>query len=531
MVIKQFPVRWLALISILLSSCTYLKYSSIQAEYARIQNASPSQITLKHMLDRDSFFVVGKTVDSLGKSQENPMAIAAFSSKFSLNERVDTMYLSRSETHFGLNLPAGNYQLIVVRDDNRDGVFSSNETIGSQSITLNLQSHPQKIASKIHIELTQPNAQLNFDSFPVLESSSQQHSLYFPTGAIRELTEAIFDKNIATLGMYDPASFLEHAPTTFFALEEDQVHKIPVIFVHGIDSSPRAFDTIISQLDRNRYKPWFFYYPSGGDLDQLADLFYNVFLSGKVISLDDMPIIVVAHSMGGLVVRQSINQYSGDLSENKLKLFFSIASPLGGHPDAKSGVDNGLIVLPAWRDLDPSSPFINNLYSKPLPRNIDHHLFYAYHNSDSLKLGENSDGVVPLSSQLHPIAQRQSKRQMGFKNSHIGILESQKMIDNLFETMATLEGLFPEDHMKLLVNAGLDISLDESYDPKTKHLLSYAGKYIVKLIRGEIPTIHVHQDRFLAVVRGELKASSQLERDFVRLIKVYPHIFKIGPPS
>lgn len=66
----------------------------------------------------------------------------------------------------------------------------------------------------------------------------------------------------------------------FYALEEDEAHKIPVVFVHGIGDSARAFEPIISQLDRDRYKPWFFYYPSGGDLDQLAGLFYNLFLSG-----------------------------------------------------------------------------------------------------------------------------------------------------------------------------------------------------------------------------------------------------------
>jgi uncharacterized alpha/beta hydrolase family protein len=531
MVLKHSPVRWLVLVSMLLSSCTYLKYSSIQAEYARIQNASPSQMTLKHMLDRDTFFVVGKTVDSLGKSQKEPMAVAAFSNKFSLNERVDTMYLNRSGTHFGLNLPAGEFQLIVVRDTNHDGIFTSDEVIGEQSITLNLESHPQKIVSQVEIDLTQSKTHISFDSFPVKDSEVEQPSLYFPNGAIRKLTDPIFDKNIATLGMYDPASFLEHAPTTFFALEEDQVHKIPVIFVHGIDDSPRAFETIISQLDRNRYKPWFFYYPSGGDLNQLAELFYNVFLSGKVISLSDMPLIVVAHSMGGLVVRESINQYLGDHYENKLKLFVSIASPLGGHPDAKSGVENGLIVLPAWRDLDPSSQFIQNLYRRQLPTDLEHHLFYAYHNSDTLKLGENSDGVVPLSSQLHQIAQRQSNLQIGFKNNHTDILESQVMIDQLLETMSTITSIFPEDHMKMLENAGLDLALDDSYDPRTKHLLSYAGKYIAKLISGEIPTIHPHQDIFLEAVLGKRKPATTIEKDFVKLVAAYPHIFTVGPDS
>lgn len=240
-----------------------------------------------------------------------------------------------------------------------------------------------------------------------------------------------------------------------------------------------------------------------------------------------MPLIVVAHSMGGLIVRESINQYEGNDIENRLKLFVTIASPLGGHPDAKAGVENGLIVLPAWRDLDPSSTFIQNLYARPLPDDVKHHLFYAYHNSDTLKLGENSDGVVPLSSQLHQIAQQQSTRQLGFKSGHVDILNNQDMIDSLLKSMSEVIGVFPDEHIEMLTNAGLDLPLDDTYDPKTKHLLSYAGQYIVKLLSGEIQTIHHHQVEFLEAITGKTTATSSIEKDFVRLIQEHPEIFEL----
>lgn len=56
---------------------------------------------------------------------------------------------------------------------------------------------------------------------------------------------------------YDPASFLENAPTMFYALEEDLEFKIPVVFFHGIGGSIRDFEPIVNQIDRERYKPWF----------------------------------------------------------------------------------------------------------------------------------------------------------------------------------------------------------------------------------------------------------------------------------
>lgn len=515
------------LLSLLLSSCTYLKYASIQAEYARIQNADPSQQNLKHMLERETFFVVGKTVDKSKKFINMPMLIAAYSNKFKRNERVDNMFLNSAGTHFGLNLPPGIYDLVVFADINKDGLFTKSEVIGLRNIDLSLEDNVQKIASEITIELKSIETELELEPIPTEQSSTIQQSLYFPSNAIRSLKDSIFNANIATLGMYDPASFLEYAPTMFYALEEDQVHKIPVVFVHGINDNPRAFTSIIERMNRDRYKPWFFYYPSGGDLDQLADIFHNIYLSGKVVHLNEMPLIVVAHSMGGLIVRGSINRYEGKASENKIKLFVSIASPFEGHPNAKSGVDNGLIVLPAWRDLDPSSQFIQNLYIKPLPHGVKHHLFYAYHNSDTLKPGENSDGVVPLSSQLHQIAQQQSTKQLGFKSGHADILNNTKMIDILLDTMGEVSGLFPIEHMEMLKNAGMNLQLDETYNPRTKHLLSYSGQYIVKLINGTIPAFHSHQEVFLQVVRGEKKAMTIIEKDFVRLIKEYPEIFKL----
>lgn len=269
---KYISAKWIIFLPLLLSSCTYLKYTSIQAEYARIQEASPSQINLKHMIDRDTFFVVGQTTDRSKKYTNEPMIIAAFSNQFIKNEKVDTMYLNGSGTHFGLNLPPGQYQIVVLADLNRDGILSNDEVIGAKSVILNHQNNPQKIASQVTIELTMMNQRLEFKPFPMPADSHKSTSLFFPTGTIRELDDPVFADHVATLGMYDPASFMELSPTAFFALEEDQIHKIPVIFVHGIDDSPRSFAPIINRLDRDRYKPWFFYYPSGGGFESAREV-------------------------------------------------------------------------------------------------------------------------------------------------------------------------------------------------------------------------------------------------------------------
>jgi len=507
-----------------LTSCTYLKYSSIQAEYADIQNSDPSQVNLKHMLDRETFFVIGKTIDKSNRYSDVSMAIVAYSNKFKQNERVDTMFFKGTGTHYGLSLPEGVYTLLVYADIDKDQMLHQSEIVGERKIVINMTSSPGKIMRHVDIELMGAALTAWAETIPRPDIIETKQSLFYPAGTIRSLDDPLFDEKISTLGMYDPASFLEYAPTMFYALEEDVSHKIPVIFVHGIGGSSRSFEPIVKRMDRDRYKLWFFYYPSGGDLDQLADFFYSLFLSGEVIPLGEMPMIVIAHSMGGLVVREALNKYEGKTDQNKVELFVTIASPLGGHPSAALGEKHGLIVLPAWRDLNPNNRFIKELYRKPLPKFVNHQLFYAYKNTNTLKLGENSDGVVPLSSQLHSEAQKQSHEQFGFNNSHVDILKNDEMITLLLKKMNGVKSIFPESHMKILVNGGFDVKLNDSYSPVTKHLIQYAGKYLVLLVNGVIEPFHPQQEHFIQAVQGKISANKDTERGFMMFMQEYPRL-------
>lgn len=508
----------------LLPSCSYLKYSAIQVKYTNIQKAAPSQVNLKHMIDQKTFFIWGKLTAESEVYSNIPMVIAAYSSKFKINEQVDTMFFKGTGTHYGLNLPEGVYTLLVYADINKDQVFHPSEIVGKRELIVNTTNFPEKIVKNINIEIAK-NIEITWAetiSMPVIVET--ERPLYYPAGTIRSLDDPIFDEEITTMGMYDPASFLEHAPTMFYTLKEGMAHKIPVVFVHGIGGSSRSFKTIIEHMDKDRYQAWFFYYPSGGDLDQLADFFYDIFLSGSVIPMKDMPIVVVAHSMGGLVVREAFNKYQGTADENKVELFVSIASPFGGHPAAASGEKSSLIVLPAWLDLNPTSRFIKELYRKPLPKFINHQLFYAYNNSSTLKLGENSDGVVPLSSQLHAEAQRQSHSQFGFNNSHVDILEDESMINHLLKSVSEVNSIYPDSHMKLLVDGGFNVELSDDYSPVTQHLIGYAGKYLVLLVKGVIQPFHSQQQRYVQAIRGEIPATRGVEKEFILFMKQYPEM-------
>ena len=507
-----------------LSSCTYLKYSAVQAEYARIQNAEPGQLNVKHMIDRETYFVHGRCDDAAGSYAGLPKAIAAFSSKYQANELVDTMYFQVAGSDFGLNLPEGSYHLLVFADINANGAFEPSEVVGERAIELDSSLVPDKVLGHVDVQLAEP-VMIDWDvTIDVPDTSGRAESLFYPSGAIRSLDDPIFDSGFSTLGMYDPASFLEQAPTMFFALEEDLGHKIPVVFVHGIDGSAREFKAFVGQLDRSRYKPWFFHYPSGGDLDQLAELFYQIFLSGKVASSGGHPIIIVAHSMGGLVVREAINKYEGHSRENSLQLFVTMATPFGGHAAAAAGEKHGLIVLPSWRDLNPESSFIGNLYRKPLPDFVHHELIYAYQNPGVIKLGENSDGVVALTSQLHPQAQGQASGQFGFDNTHTDILESQEVAAYIRGRMEMVENALPPPQLRLTRQGGFDVPLGDAYSPLAQYWIRNYGKYLMAITNDKYVPYHPEEERLIAVVKGEKPPRDEADKGWLRFLNEYPEL-------
>jgi len=511
-----------ACLALCLCSCTYLKYVSVQAEYARIQNAEPGQLNLKHMIDRDTFFVNGLCEDVAGRYNGMPKAIAAFSSMYQSNERVDTMYFEISGSHFGLNLPAGRYDLLVFADIDSDGAFEPSEVVGKRTIGVSYTTVPEKVLGQIDVQLAEPLT-IDWDiSFAVPDASGRVESLFFPSGTIRSLDDPIFDSGFSTLGMYDPASFMEQAPTMFYALEEDLGYKIPVVFVHGIGGSAREFEAVVGQLDRLKYKPWFYHYPSGGDLDQLAELFYQIYLSGKIYRSGGMPMIVVAHSMGGLIVREAINKYEGKSSENQVHLLVTMATPFGGHAAAATGEEHGLIVLPSWRDLNPNNPFIGNLYRKSLPDFLHHELIYAFQNPGTIKLGENSDGVVALNSQLHPRAQRQASGQFGFDNTHTDILDSEEVAAHIRDRMEIVENAFPPPQLNLIRQGGYEVTLGDEYPALAQYSIHNYGKYLMALTNGELTTFHPEEERFIAVVKGEKSPRDAAEKGWLRFLREHP---------
>ncbi|MBI5585180.1 MAG: DUF413 domain-containing protein [Deltaproteobacteria bacterium] len=505
-----------------LTGCTYLGTAAKQAGYAEQQSQSPTQRVYKHMLETDNFFVFGKIQNEVVLNRE-AVAVLALSDLYQKDEIVDVGHFTRIDSYFGLILPEGSYQLLVVSDLNRDGFYDGSEVVGRRSLALGRKELPEKVRGGVDLDLSVPleaHSGVPF-SVPVRKSAESAESVIYPKGTIRSLDDAIFSPAMATLGMYEPAAFLEEAPMMFYALEEDVGYKVPVVFVHGIDGTVRDFREIVSRLDRSLYRPWFFYYPSGNDLGQLSEMFYNIFLSGKVIPLEDMPLVIVAHSMGGLVVRDALNRVSGRKGEVKTKRLITIASPLGGHPDAKLSA-KGPLAIPSWRDIAPESDFMRRLRRQPLPGDLTYHLIYAYGNPGKIKLGENSDGVVPLSSQLFPPAQEESAAQFGFNDTHTGVLSNPEAVRRIIKIIEEVRPPFPDDHLQEMLKGGYAVKLGQDYPPLGKYSIQTVGHWMEALAAGSIRPFHPAQEHFVRVCRGEESPDNDVEKAWLRFVKEYP---------
>ena len=77
------------------------------------------------------------------------------------------------------------------------------------------------------------------------------------------LDDPRFDPDLATLGMWQPLHFAREGYAGIYFVEAYSPEKTPVLFVHGINGSPRDFALLVSRLDRKKFQPWFIYYPSG----------------------------------------------------------------------------------------------------------------------------------------------------------------------------------------------------------------------------------------------------------------------------
>lgn len=244
--------------------------------------------------------------------------------------------------------------------------------------------------------------------------------------------DARFDERNTQLGAWQPLTFIRQLGYGLYLLEPWDKDKEPIFLVHGINSSPRDFQTLAAGLDRTRFQLLLFHFPSGVPLNNSA---YMLSLGMRDVQRRFAParMHVLAHSMGGLVARRAVQMLSAEDSRS-LCLFITLSTPWEGHPSAATGLQRVPVEVPVWKDLAPGSPYLQQLFAQPLPAPIHPWLLVSYAGNSRL-LPEPNDGVVPVASQLREAAQDEATHLYLLNDSHTGILHSRRaaaLLDRAF---------------------------------------------------------------------------------------------------
>jgi pimeloyl-ACP methyl ester carboxylesterase len=125
------------------------------------------------------------------------------------------------------------------------------------------------------------------------------------------------------MGMLQGANRMEK--TGLYFLEPYDPSRIPVVFVHGLMSSPFTWVKTINGLQqdpevRKRYQPWVFGYPTGNPI-----LYSALRLREELAKVDKfypnhLPYVVVGHSMGGMLTHAQVTTVTRSMWENDKKI-------------------------------------------------------------------------------------------------------------------------------------------------------------------------------------------------------------------
>lgn len=319
---------------------------------------------------------------------------------------LDTAVLERPGP-FRFVVGRGRYRVVAFEDANRDDRVSDGERSEATGI---LQIGQRDFRDDVELRI------VGVTAVPVMNDRVVDDRRYV-VGALGRLDETRFSPRTGEESAWRPLDMIARHRPGLYHLERYDPTRIPVIFVHGLGGYGRQFESLIEGLDRERFQPWLFIYPSGLRVQRSAELLHAVIRQTRV-DLGTEHLCVVAHSVGGVVTRRAMTLHQAEYDEPLIRGLTTVATPFGGLGSAAVGVRMAPEVVPAWYDLVPNEGFIRALFDEPLPSRMPNTLLFSYRE------GAASDGVVPIHSQLREAAQAEATTVRGVEASHTEVLDA-----------------------------------------------------------------------------------------------------------
>jgi pimeloyl-ACP methyl ester carboxylesterase len=319
----------------------------------------------------------------------------------------------------------GNYYIFAYWDKNSNLVYDTGEPAGQYGDPKMVFAPEGGVVGGLNIAIAE-KAQ-NIDAPSGFEISSvKPHKLYSRlAGAIVDLDDELFSEENGSRGYWEGLSFFKEVGGNIYFIEEYDPEKIPVLFIHGATGTPKGWKYFVDNIDRTRFQPWFFYYPSGGRIQGNAHLLFWK-LENLKLKYNFEQLYITAHSLGGLVARSFIIDHSARFPY--VKLFVSLATPWGGDTMAEYGVRQSPAVVPCWIDMQPESAFIQSLYRTKMPESVSFYMFFGHQGSRN-PFRSNNDSTIAFSSLLDRRAQSEAKMNYAFNEDHASIIYSKAVLD------------------------------------------------------------------------------------------------------
>jgi len=338
------------------------------------------------------------------------------------NREVEHYSVLHENGEFELMVRKGNYYVFAYWDKNSNLIYDEGEPAGQYGDPNTVAAPDGGVVPEINIAIPEIARHINVP--PGFEiSSDQPHKLYSrQAGAKIDLDDDLFSEKNGIKGFWEPVSFYKEIGGNIYFLEEYDPQKIPILFIHGAADTPKSWKYFIDNIDRTRFQPWLFYYPSGTRIQSMAYLL-SWKLGNLQVKYNFDQLYITAHSMGGLVARSFIMDHG-----SVVPLFVSLATPWGGVKMAEHGVKQSPAVIPSWIDVQPESAFIQSLYTNKMPETVNFFMFYGYRGSRN-PFRTNNDGTIALASLLDSRPQSEAKMNYAFNEDHASIIHSKAVLD------------------------------------------------------------------------------------------------------
>ena len=338
-----------------------------------------------------------------------------------------------------VGVPPGCYAVCAFEDTNENGRYDDEPALSAADPSRFFELAAGQRREGIEL-LIPPDGRLAIDAMdPTAEqvlglavrSEDEQYAVSIQAvavaGAQGDLADPRFGARSGRLGYFDPLGFAWRVGPGIYFLDDYDPDKIPVLFVHGALGHPAEFEYLVKGLDRTRYQPWVFFYPTGARLGSMGELLSQL-VTRLRLRLRFKRLAVVAHSMGGLVARSFILRHHAGAREDPVELFVALATPWDGSEAAVSAnrPPNPLFPLsmrvPMWTDIATGSRFLNELFFvegerakglRRLPPGLEFDLLFGV-----------LDRTISLPSAARWEAVEEARERWPLVADHTGILQS-----------------------------------------------------------------------------------------------------------